>query len=475
MSPVNVVRIRSFICLVISAALIIFLLAMSPSTASAANSTSHGTIVAAGDGCVVAGKVDFSVGSVLYLLKVDSAGNEVWSRTYGEYSGFGEVRSLAAADDGYLIASTLGTANGTCIYLLKTDLGGNPVWGKAYGEPNLTYAINSVIAVPDGFVLTGNAGPFPWHGVSSYPWDTTRHTYLLKVNHSGDLSWYHVYDSPGYDNGNSVMAVCDGYVIAGSFSTSHEAAATYIVKTDLDGNEVWNLTRIPVSSSGAYSIAPASAGYIVSGFSWFYHPNMAPPDYNRGYLVKVSPDGQILEESLYNVTGGADDGRFIEAVGDGYVIAGTADTYGNHSVYLMKSDLHGLETWNKTYPGIKDDLSGLIVVDDGYVMAGPVNLKGYWTGYLRLDDTDLHLFKADLNGNILWDRTYESVIARERPVGSPGNSWSPTGITPSPMPLSTPAPTPSPMPGATIYTVSIAAGIAALLMVLGKSFRGTGK
>ena len=432
---------------------------MLPALAIGADNGSHGAIVAAEDGYVVAGKVDFSVGSVLYLLKVDSAGNEVWNKTYGEYSRFEEIRSLAAADDGYLIASTLPTDNGSCIYLLKTDLNGTEVWARAYGELNSTYAINSVIAVPDGFVLTGNAGPFPWHGEHADPWGTVRHTFLLKVDRFGDVSWYQVYDGPDNDVGNSVMAVSDGYVIAGHYYF-WEGWAAHVIKTDMNGREVWNLTYSPRSASIMCSIAPASDGYLASGYYWRGHPGISGPGSSGGYLLEVAPDGQIRQEYFYHITDGFDREYFMGPAGDGFLMAGIADVYGDRCVYLFKSDLQGLESWYNTYPGIKDDLSGMVVADDGYVLVGPVNLKGYWHGYDRMGATGLRLFKTDLNGNIVWDQTYEGIIAREKIVGPPDTTWTPTGITVSPLPLATP---PQQAGYGSILTISaIAAGLALL-------------
>lgn len=448
-------------------ALLLLIFAGSPASASTSGNTSHGAIIVADGGCVVAGKVDFSAGSALYLLKVDSAGNEAWNRTYGEYGGFGEVRTMAATGDGYLIASTLSTANGSCIYLLKTDLGGNEVWAKAYGEPNRSYTVNAVIAVPDGFALTGNAGPFPPHGEHQDPWGAASHTFMLKLDRSGQVSWYQVYDGPDNDVGNAVMAVSDGYVIAGTYYF-WEGWAAHLIKTDLGGNEVWNLTRTPRSSSVIASIAPASDGYLASGDYWRGHPGMSGPGSSGGYLLEVAPGGEIRHEYYYHITDGFDRNNLMVPAGDGYLLAGIADVYGNRSLYLFKSGLPGNESWYQIYPGIKTDyfgaagdLAGLAVVDDGYVIAGPVNLKGYWRGYDRNGATGLHLFKTDLGGNVVWDRTYDSFIAREKPVGPPGTTWMPSSITVSPIPLATPSPAPG--YGISLAIFSLVAGSLAAL------------
>lgn len=448
--------------------LVTILLALAPAAASAASNASHGAIVAAPDGgYVAAGKVEFSFGSVLYLLKVDAAGNEVWNKTYGEYSSFTEVRSLAAAADGYLITTTLPTSNGSCIYLLKTDLNGTQVWDKAYGEPNSSYDAEAVIAVPDGFVVTGGAGPFPYYGEHSTPWGTASHTFLLKTDRLGKMVWYKVYDGPDNDNGFAVMSVSDGYVIAGDYYF-WEGWGAHVIKTDLQGDEVWNLTYGPRYDSLVNSIAPASDGYLVSGYYWRGHPGMGGPGSTAGYLIDVAPDGQVNQEYFYHITDEFDNGDFLEPAGDGYLISGTTDVYGDHSVFLFKTDLPGNNSWYKTYPGSKDsppgssvhEIAGTIVVEDGYVMVGPVNLKGYWQGYDRMGATGLSVFKTDLNGNVVWNRTYDDLIARERPVGL---TQSPGGLKVSPAPLATPAP----VSGFSALPASVALLLAAVVLFSG--------
>ena len=93
----------------------------------------------------------------------------------------------------------------------------------------------------------------------------------------------------------------------------------------------------------------------------------------------------------------------------GYIVTGWTNSYssgswGYYDVYLLKTDIYGVEQWNQTYGGIQHDegYSVLQTNDGGYIICG-------WTLSFGSGDEDLYLIKTDAYGDSLWTQTFGGV------------------------------------------------------------------
>ncbi|NBU90695.1 MAG: hypothetical protein EBS12_04520, partial [Flavobacteriia bacterium] len=85
--------------------------------------------------------------SQAFLLKIDTAGNYLWSQSYGGAESEAGKRVLYNADLGFYIAgfsNSFGSGDFDA-YLVKTDLNGNKLWEKTYGKPSNWERINDAI------------------------------------------------------------------------------------------------------------------------------------------------------------------------------------------------------------------------------------------------------------------------------------------------------------------------------------------
>lgn len=115
-------------------------------------------------GFIVAGKIDLlnENGTDASLFKLDSMGNLIWQKTYGDY-GFDLFSDLQITSDGKIIVTGRTGAmknNQGMSWILKLDGSGNIIWQKVEnGDPvHLTY--NAIEETSDGgFIVVGDTDP----------------------------------------------------------------------------------------------------------------------------------------------------------------------------------------------------------------------------------------------------------------------------------------------------------------------------
>ena len=271
-------------------------------------------------------------------------------------------------------------------------------WNRTFGGADDDYAYKVQQTTDGGYIVVGFLGP---------PYGS-EDILLVKTDGNGTMEWYKRFEGKYQDIGYSVQQTSDGgYIIVGStFSYGVGSADVWMIKTDENGNELWNKTHGgPEADVGRSVRQTADGGYIITGFTGSYGWPGAPD----GWLLKTDQNG--IEQ--WNLTwgspylGNSDEGHDVELTPDGgYIVVGTycnADTY-DCDVFLLKVDENGIEKWNHTYGTKKheDEGNGIqVTADGGYIIAG---LKGY----AKDDDNacDAWLIKTDENGTEQWNKTF---------------------------------------------------------------------
>jgi hypothetical protein len=349
-------------------------------------------------GYIIAGRTSsFGTGSIdVYLIKTDSLGNLVFQKTYGgPNSDFG-YSVKQTTDGGYIIAgrTLINNIVHNDVYLIKTDSLGDTLWTKTYGGSHNEWAYSVQQTADEGYILAGQTSSF-----GGLPWSV----YLIKTDSLGNTLWTKTYGigNDGYLNafnhGYSVQQTTDGgYAIAGWTSVSPSvppAEDVFLIKTDSLGDTLWTKTYERVNSGGGvishefgYSMQQTGdEGYIIAGFV------SIPSAHSNVFLVRTDSLGDTLWQRTY---GGVNDevGQSVQQTADGgFITTGYSYDYdtGDWEVYLIKTNSQGDSLWTKTLCGINGDEEGCSVqqtTDEGYIIAG--RTTSFSAGY-----NDVYLIK----------------------------------------------------------------------------------
>jgi hypothetical protein len=348
---------------------------------------------------------DYGLNSAVYLVKTDEYGNVLWEKTYGVTRRDVGNSVQQTSDGGYIIAgNTSFLRTNSDIYLIKTDADGNVEWEKTFGGEESDSG-NSVQQTSDGgYVIAGESR-------SRYEdYSFTSEVYLIKTDAEGNSVWERTFRNGETSSGKSVKQTSDGgYIISGrtgsygAIDIEVEEYDVYLIKTDAEGNSVWERTfRNREVNSGNSVHQTSDGGYIIAGVTGSGYRYEVAPDGDDVYLIKTDAEGIAVWEKTY---GGEDydSGYSVQQTSDGgYIIAGNTSSYGAgyYDVYLIKTNEDGTVVWEKTFGDMESE-SGYSVQqtsDGGYIIAG---YKGWFDfdGMSTLGN-DLYLIKTDAEGDI---------------------------------------------------------------------------
>jgi len=220
----------------------------------------------------------------VYILKTDSLGEQMWTKYYGgDEWDFGNS-ICETSEGGYIVAGQTNSfgAGGFDVYLLRIDSSGDTLWTKTYGGINDDIGYSICKTSDEGYIITGYTSSFGagWEDV-----------YLVKIDSVGDTVWTRTYGGTDYDRGYSVCETSDsGYIIGGWTRSFGEGSGDmYLIKTDAFGDTLWTRTFGSVNYDQGLSVQETSdGGYIITG----YTASFGAGNYDV-YLVKTDEFGNV--------------------------------------------------------------------------------------------------------------------------------------------------------------------------------------
>lgn len=188
------------------------------------------SVIEDGSAFMVGGSKWNGTGFVFNISKLNSGGDEIFSRSYTCSVGATcNLTSMIKTSDGnFLLAGyENGYGNGSSIYLVKVTPAGDTIWTRTYAANGFEYAYDVKNTLDGGYIITGSTQSA---GIDK--------ALLMKITSGGNISWQKSFGGSSYAYGYSVVqAVDSGFVLAGNiYESSGSPRGMYLIKTDPLGN-----------------------------------------------------------------------------------------------------------------------------------------------------------------------------------------------------------------------------------------------
>jgi hypothetical protein len=224
----------------------------------------------------------------VWLVRTDPNGDTMWTRAYGGPSFDVGTSIQQTADGGCIISGGTQSfgAGDFDIWLLKTDSMGDSVWTRTFGGSGSEYT-GSVLQAEDGALVV--AGYTDSYGAGE------EDVWLLKIDSMGDTAWTRTFGSSARDFGKSVDVTADsGFVIVGyTGSTDHDC---WLIKTDRDGGTTWTRTFGGLADDAGCSVVQTEdGGYVIGGYTMSYGAG-----WTDFWLIKTDTAGLLAVEKPAN-------------------------------------------------------------------------------------------------------------------------------------------------------------------------------
>jgi hypothetical protein len=168
----------------------------------------------------------------IFLKKITSTGNEIWTKTYGIGLGYSVTLTHENGNgvaNGIAISGSLQEGSNEDIFLLKTDLDGKQLWAKSYGGSGFEYGANMIETSGGGFAITG---------ITDSKGSGFQDVYLILTDASGTPVAEPTYGGTDNDQGFGLVEMPDkGFCITGLSNSG--GSYIFLNRVNANGSQFW--------------------------------------------------------------------------------------------------------------------------------------------------------------------------------------------------------------------------------------------
>jgi uncharacterized delta-60 repeat protein len=222
----------------------------------------------------------------LWIIKADSAGTIQWQKTLGESNwdyGYGVIQT---SDGNYAISGAVyGLGAGwTDAWLIKLDTSGNVLWQKTYGDTNYDYAHDLTEASNGDLLVCGTTASF---GAGGYD------AWVFRLTSTGTLIWGKTYGGSLRDQANEIKELGNGQIVVTGYTESFGVGDrdVWVLKLDSSGDVgAGCVLSSDFASLDSDSVAvPADSTATTEDFTAIEIGSVLVPSDSSGYVVEQCP------------------------------------------------------------------------------------------------------------------------------------------------------------------------------------------
>ena len=262
-----------------------------------------------------------------------------------------------------------------------------PKWNKTFGGGDNDYGYR---------IAECNDGGYAIAGVTYSYGGSDRDGWLIRVDDSGNCIWNVTFGGSYDDEFRDIVECSDGGFAMVGVTNSYGAGGedVWLVKTDANGNHLWNKTYGGGSNDRGRALIECSlGGFAIAGYrigaGW------------DGWLIRTNDTGDVEWSQTYGAVG---DQRFediVECANGDFALAGWTGILETERFWLVRTDSSGTQLWSKSYNGASAERCVSVVEcsSGGFAMTG-------WTKSYGAGGLDIWLVRTNASGNHLWNTTF---------------------------------------------------------------------
>ncbi|MEM7394165.1 MAG: hypothetical protein AAF492_17640, partial [Verrucomicrobiota bacterium] len=260
------------------------------------------------------------------VARISPAGSVIWHKTYGSDDHHDQLFDIAAQSDGsFMLAGHSISDAGEDksednigqfdLWLLKVDAGGTRIMDKTIGADQFDYLSAMRPTADGGFLLAGYSNSdvsgdrtAPSRGLWDY--------WIVRVDANGSNLWDRAYGGANGDILRAMEILPDGGFIFGGHSQSDVGGDKgqpsrggndyWVVRTDANGNLLWEQTYGGGSSDELHAIALTPDGGFILGGDSYSDTGGEKSENARGltdcWLIRIDANGNVLWDRTYGGT-----------------------------------------------------------------------------------------------------------------------------------------------------------------------------
>ncbi|GAB4248129.1 MAG: lipoprotein [Vicingaceae bacterium] len=260
------------------------------------------------------------------LIKTDSVGDTLWTKTYGgwDWDIANDVKEDASGNL-YVVGETYSFSNNNDLFVVKSNSLGDTVWTKSYGTDSTEYA-RGIAFTYDNHLL-----------VAATVFNGKKQIMLYKINQAtGDTIWTNRTTSSADIIANDVAVSPDSTIFVCGEIDNGIQKDMFLARYDTAGNVLWTTVGGGSADEEAYSMVinkdlnPVICGYSTS-FGQGKKDVQAYHFHKDGWFI-FGPGSGGLENEWAN--------QIITTKNNGYALIGSTNSFGfgAYDVYFIKTD-----------------------------------------------------------------------------------------------------------------------------------------
>jgi hypothetical protein len=294
-------------------------------------------------------------------------------------------------DKGYYICACMMKSGSAYKYgwIIKTDINGNILWNKKFGDRFDENAFYDFDKTQDNSLIISGATSLI---------DPEIDPLFVKLNPCGEIEWCKIFLSPGFNTANGVISLPNGEFLGmlQYYGGDYAHVRISLVKMDTEGNPIWikHLAQedsTVVNEEGYHLYYTTDSNYLLAGGC--FSPSLRP------YFIKTDPEGNEIWDIRWPVGNQGEAYQTVfESNGSVYTATNLRFTGHPNKPYLLKFDMNGDIITQLPLMGdtIVSGGSDALYCDQDSIL---------YTGIAWTDDPYLYtgysdLLKTDTNGNL---------------------------------------------------------------------------